>query len=239
MRKFIYLFSIIAIAACEKPSLTDLAEVSINYTFVERGSMVRSGASTYGEFYDNYLRTKTLTPSTYNLVFINQETGNVTDIRGKWSDREKFKLPTGNYTVIGESRPQIDNCGAPSDTVYLKFNTEVRVENQMNSLEVVASYDSYLLMLDSQNYQSVEICSYLDNGDTINTQVNEFGGCYVTFINDINWNEHILSNHLVITDASGNNIEVSLDTFDFQIGNYYYFNSISYGFDLPQMNAGM
>ena len=75
--KNLFMLGVIASLLCSCSKEDDYianqdVEFNLSYTFAESGSMTRaSGADVYGEFYDKYIKTKLLTPTTYSLTFSN------------------------------------------------------------------------------------------------------------------------------------------------------------------------
>jgi hypothetical protein len=108
----------------------------------------------------------------------------------------------------------------------------------MNSLNLPASYDSYLLLFNRSTYASVRIKESYAGGVVKYRDVNAYGDAYAVFMTDTGWNEKILSLDLELTDNDGSTTDVDLEKIDFQKGNYYHFNDMSYLFSIPQMNNG-
>jgi hypothetical protein len=237
MKRFAYLMLAIAFVSCSKETVGTV-ELDLDYSFFRSGSMTRSQEASYGAFYDEYIESKTLTPQTYDITFVNRENKAVTNVSGRWDDQGKIKLPVGTYDVIGTSYPMMDEIGAPSDTVYLSFTSAVEVTQDMNSLNLPASYDSYLLLFNSSTYASVRIKESYAGGVVKYRDVNAYGDAYAVFMTDTGWNEKILSLDLELTDNDGSTTDVDLEKIDFQKGNYYHFNDMSYLFSIPQMNNG-
>ena len=67
----------------EEPTIQEEVNLDLDFTFVESGSMARStGAEVYNDFYEKYIKTKVLTPTTYSLTFKHKETGARSTING-------------------------------------------------------------------------------------------------------------------------------------------------------------
>lgn len=223
--------------SCDKEPLPS-AEFTVDYMFFSSGSMTRGAEVSYGGFYANYIEPKVLTPTKYSLTFINRDNAAVTNIAGKWSRQDMIKLPVGTYDVIGTSYPDIEDPGAPSDTVYLSFNTTVDVTEHMTSLNLNASYDSFLLLFNKSSYSSVRIKENLTKGTVEYVDVNAFDDTYAVFMTGLKWDNDIDAVSLVLTDTDGSTTSVDLSSVKFEKGNYYHFNDMSYMFNLPQMGNG-
>lgn len=72
MKKILLLMmTTLAITGCSNEEQDNLVPeevtVNIDYDFWESGSMSRSGVDLYTNFYNKYVKTKLLTPTTYSL----------------------------------------------------------------------------------------------------------------------------------------------------------------------------
>lgn len=239
MRKFIYLFAILCVVGCECiPNTFETTEFNIDYSFYKRGSMTRSSEEVYGKFYSDYILSKKLTPATYNLIFINSETGVVVDVVGKWNTN-KVQLPEGVYTVLGESAPKCTEYCAPSDTVYLSFETTASITKETQTLDLVAAYNSFLIMFNADTYSSVSLQSIYKNGEVREEQLNVYGNVYAKFLQTFEWSDDYISHHIVLTTPDGTTTSVHINNDEFEKGCYYYFNDTTYGFDIPKMQPGI
>ena len=146
--------------SCEKEYVPQEVELSLDYTFIESGSMSRaSGEEVYTNFYNKYIKTKELTPKTYELTFSNKD-GVVLEIADLWSHKHGVRLPEGEYTVRGISHPiekVLDRQYFPSDSLYIRFNEKVNITKDMTVLTLTALYDSYLLLFDTSNINNIKL----------------------------------------------------------------------------------
>lgn len=160
-----------SITSCTKEETPDVPQdvtFTLDYTFVESGSMTRTtGSEAYEEFYNEYIKTKVLTPTSYSLTFTNKTTGATATMEGCWDKAEGIRLVEGEYEVKGVAQPIIRNT-TPSDTVYLSFEENVSITKDMNKLVLTAKYDSYLLMLDANNYKDAYFYHYSSNNTNPN-----------------------------------------------------------------------
>ena len=144
MKKILFTIVVtLVFIGCSKEStieqLSKEVEVSLDFSFTESGSMTRAGSTVYADFYNKYIKTKQLTPKTFNLTFKNKETGATATIRGSWNKKHSFKLLTGDYEVIGTSYPYGIHSAACIDSLYLKFNEKITsAENSIrNGIEKI------------------------------------------------------------------------------------------------------
>lgn len=71
---FLFFAATIGFTSCSNDEPTPIqsepeeVEIKLDYTFVERGNMTRSaGEDVYNTFYEKYIKTKKLTPKTFNI----------------------------------------------------------------------------------------------------------------------------------------------------------------------------
>lgn len=220
-------------------------DLTLDYTFVESGSMAKAsatratGADVYDDFYNNYIKTKQLTPTTYSLTFKNKETGEVVmTIDGTWSEANSIRLPEGNYIVTGKSRPiekeTYYGYEYPSDTVYLTFEEEVKIVKDMSNLTLTANYDAFLLLFDTDNTEKIQM-----NREKLLTSNNDI---YWLFVRDKMYRTSSGSStgyyELDITRKNGDKLNIQLKNIPFEKGKYYYFNDMTNSFDIPKMESG-
>lgn len=222
-------------------------DLTLDYTFVESGSMAKAsttratGADVYDDFYNNYIKTKQLTPTTYSLTFTNVATGAKTTINnGVWKNKDAIRLIEGEYTVTGTSAPQpIESemlSHYISDTVFISFDETVRISKDMTNINLTAKYDSYLLMFDKDYCNEAYYHVYL-NGRNNRKYLYETDNNYALFIHNfpiIGGNDNFI--WLIRNDNS--QIKIELEKQPFEKGKYYYFNDMTNSFDIPKMESG-
>ena len=245
MKKLLSMMLIIASAGCftacsndDEPYVPQEVEFTLDYTFIESGAMTRAiGADVYNDFYEKYIETRQLTPTTYSLTFTNQETGAVATINGRWDKKDGIRLPEGTYAVTGVSAPKETQMKEWSDSVYLSFNETVSIKKDASMLTLTAIYDSYLLMFDAENTTGISCeCSNISN----NTKKK------VLSDNEIYWlsmqktfREYKTNDYfLIITRNDGQKSTIKLLDIPFEKGKYYYFNDMTNSFDIPKMESG-
>lgn len=214
-------------------------EVKLDYTFAESGSMMRSGADVYGAFYDKYIKTKKLTPTTYKLTFTNKKTGTVAQINGLWNRQDGIRLVEGEYEVSGTSHPieETSSLNIPSDSVYLAFNETVNISKDAKVLTLTAKYDSYLLMFDKANYSNITYDVFDIAGAT--KSLLETESLLTLFIKDLKYGITSSYGHYIyLTRSNGQKSEILLNNIPFEKGKYYYFNDMTNSFDIPPMESG-
>ena len=122
-----------------------------------------------------------------------------------------------------------DDC--VSDTAFLSFKETVNITKDMDYLTLTAKYNSYLLMFDRENSNSVYYNCY-----TYSKELNLCDDVYALFIERLTYGNS--SNIIAITRNNGTKSSVSLDNFPFEKGKYYYFNDMTNSFDIPKMESG-
>ena len=227
---------ILSFSACssDEESIKPAEEVifTLDYTFSDKGNMTRSnGEEVYGNFYDKYIKTKILTPTTYSLIFTNTESGARANINGFWSNKDAIRLIEGEYEVTGSSKP-IKSDEAVLDTVSLVFNETINITKDMSSITLHAGYDSFLLLFDVANTSQIEY-NY-----EYSSQV--FDYCRLSNDDEVYWliTNRTSNTDLTLTRLDGKKSVIHLDDFPFEVGKYYYFNDMTNSFDIPKMEPG-
>ena len=240
MKRLSFIFiALAAVIGCSKESSKGTIQpeevtVSLDYSFVESGGLTKTGSQVYDDFYENYIKTKVLTPKTFSLTFTNKETGAVASIRGDWDKKHSFKLLTGEYEVTGTSHPAASKC---LDSLYLCFNENITINSETQSINLTALHDSYMLMFDKSDKNSVSY-SYQTNAYPTESSSIEFSvqdDTYYAFFNE--FYGYTSGNRIYIRRDSGTS-SITMDNIPFEKGKYYYFNDISNSFDIPPMESG-
>lgn len=205
-------------------------EVTLDYTFVENGSMLKSGESVYTSFYNSYIKTKKLTPKTYELTFKNKEGAIVAVQRGYWDKKDGIRLPEGEYQITGTSAPTKNYI----DTVSIMFDEKVTIKKDQSSLVLTAKYDSYLLMFDTNTISSIE---YRTSGIGNNNyySVSKTTDIYCMFLKSFLFTTN---NYLRVKRITKYESNIYLDNLPFEKGKYYYFNDMTNSFNIPPMLSG-
>lgn len=229
-------------SSCSEEEIYVPQEVAftLDYTFAESGSMTRAtGEEVYSSFYDKYIKTKQLTPTTYSLTFTNKETGATATIEGFWKNKDAIRLMEGEYEVTGSSAPRI-KTGSPSDTVYISFSETIHMTKDMTNLTLTAIYDSYLLLFDAQNISKCRFIHDTNNNSQtyINKYLNNTGEVFNLFIKDFNYTTSTIRPFVELTRPDGMISKIYLNKFPFEKGKYYYFNDMTNSFDIPKMESG-
>ena len=243
MKKMFYIGLLaLILCSCSKEEVDTTpkeVEVKLDYTFAESGSMMRSGADVYGAFYDKYIKTKKLTPTTYKLTFTNKKTGTVAQINGLWNSQDGIRLVEGEYEVSGTSHPieETSSLNIPSDSVYLAFNETVNISKDAKILTLTAKYDSYLLMFDKANYSNITY-NVFDIAGAAKSLL-ETESLLTLFIKDLKYGITSSYGHYIyLTRSNGQKSEILLNNIPFEKGKYYYFNDMTNSFDIPPMESG-
>lgn len=246
MKKLLSMMLIIASAGCftacsndDEPYVPQEVEFTLDYTFIESGAMTRAtGADVYNDFYEKYIETRQLTPTTYSLTFTNQETGAVATINGRWDKKDGIRLPEGTYNVIGASVPKEGDFKEWSDSVYLTFNETISLKKDDARLTLTAIYDSFLLMLDAENTTNVSCkCT---TGVTSSTKkgVPYDDKLFWIFMQKTYYDSKSHDFYLLVTRNDGQKSTIELVDIPFEKGKFYYFNDMTNSFDIPKMESG-
>ena len=219
----------------ELPKVPDSESVSfkINFGFdYEGGSMLKSAPSTaaeqYNQFYEKYIKTRILTPSTFHLSFapIGGQKMFFTD--GAWKDNNVLTLPVGRYVVTGESKGSVTSHRP--DTVDLVFQDTVNIDTNTQEITIKAEYGDYLLLF---NDAEIATMSYDLKQDafSVKQMMPKKDNLYYFF-----WS---VSNGILSGNWSSNNAEfrLGLDGYKFEVGNYYYFQAVNNTLDIPPMGT--
>lgn len=236
LQAMLIIASIMFLSSCSyvKENAPQEVEFVLDYTFIESGSLTtKSGGEVYGDFYEKYVKTKVLTPKTFALTFTNKETGAVATIRGDWRKKHSLKLTTGEYNVTGTSHPTKTDC---LDSLFISFNESVTINNETSELLLNAKYDSYMVMFDASEKNSVQYVYGYSSGHSTYSRVSlaSIDNIYYAYYNTL-WSGN--DNNLVVTRVSGSSI-IDMNDIPFEKGKYYYFNDISNSFDIPSMESG-
>ena len=208
-------------------------DLTLDYTFVKSGSMTRAtGAGIYNNFYEKYIKNKELTPAAYSLTFKNKTSGATASVYGYWKNKDAIRLVEGDYEVTGTSSPA--DSYTISDTVFISFNETVRITKDMKSINLTAIYDSYLLLLDNENFNDAYYYYYYSGYDNKRFDLLRTESNYFLFIKALGSG----TNSLKLTRNDGKKIEINLNNIPFEKGKYYYFNDMTNSFDIPPMEAG-
>lgn len=227
------------LCSCEKGYAPQEVELSLDYTFIESGSMSRAGGEdVYTNFYNKYIKTKELTPRTYELTFTNMESGTSSIINGRWDRKDGIRLLEGQYEVVGKATPmhKRDDFKEFSDSVYIAFNEIVSIRKGDTSLLLTAVYDSFLLMLDADNIDKVSCdCTGYTGSAALSHDENNFW----LFMQQTYRNTESSKNfNLEVSRKDGLTSYIPLLNVPFEKGKYYYFNDMTNSFDIPPMVSG-
>ena len=229
MKKFWPMMLIIASVFCftacsndDEPYAPQEVELRLDYTFIESGSMSRTtGDDVYTTFYDKYIKTKQLTPTTYSLTFTNTKTGAIALVDGRWDSNDGVRLPEGTYKVEGISHRIINNSIGinseyVSDTTFISFNEEVSISPKQTILNLTAQYDSYLLIFDSSNISTAEY-----NGLS-RWNIKKHDNLLTIFVNRQSTTSYS-NDYIKITRTNGSSATIYLKYIPFEKGKYFHY----------------
>ena len=226
--------SMVCVTSCsseEEISVPQEVEFTVDYSFAESGSMTRvSGSEVFDTFFEKYIKTKKITPKTYNLRFTNEKTKATAEFNGYWDQEDGIRLPEGAYVVTGTSTPKGNNYGV-SDSVYITFEDKITITKDMKKLTLKADYNSFLTLFDAKNSKNI---SYNTGGSYSHKLIKTEDDIFYLFINTISSN----SANFGIGHKNNTFSYIYLNGMPFEKGKYYYFNDMTNSFDLPKMESG-
>lgn len=242
MKKIPFILLImVAFIGCTKddnPAKSEMVGLTLNYSFLEGGSMSRSGDAFYADFYDKYIKTKILTPKRYDLTFRNIKDGSSTSISGQWSNKDMIRLLEGDYIVTGFSLPSVALTSPTyGDTASLSFNDTISITKATTNINLTANYASLMLFFDKDNYQSIYVqynANAWNNFTVVKKDLIKSDNFYYLF----NADNFLNNDYIIAKRADNSTIEIGLYNMPFEVGKYYYFNDITSSFDLAPMTAG-
>lgn len=216
-----------------KPNTPQEVTVTFDYSLWESGSMTRStGSDLYTNFYDKYVKTKLLTPTSYSLSIGNKEMTKYTTIDGYWKSKDGIRLIEGTYDISGISKPGYTYNHV--DSLALTFNEKVVITKETTAITLRANYLSYMLMFDANNIKSIEYSEYTNNGPYKTYNLKKADNIFYVFINQ----KPGASDKIIITRKNNSIITINPYGLSFEKGKYYYFNDVTNSFDIPPMVGG-
>lgn len=225
----------LAIAGCSNEEQNNLVleevTVNIDYDFWESGNMSRSGADLYTNFYNKYIKTKLLTPTTYTLSLSTKDVPKSTTINGYWGNKDGIRLVEGTYNIYGTSNPI--SSKASIDTLSMSFSEKVAITKETTSITLTAKHSSFMLIFDASNTTSIDYSGYLHGGYGTYSLAKKDDIFYIFISKDIEESDKI-----VITRKNKKQVTINLYGLPFEKGKYYYFNDVTNSFDVPPMTEG-
>lgn len=232
---FIAFFILLCLASCECDQVitpdSEVVQIRFDYSLpFTAGTRSVEAQDVYDEYYEQQILTRKLTPKNFELTLSNN--GKQYSITGIWGKDNSLCPKVGNYRVIGTSKPK--NNSMLSDTVSLKFDTEIQITKNQTEIIIPASYSNCLLLFKDENIKS--IYGYCYDGD--NMQFQPHDGLFGIYLNPNPYSYHKDYNRLEITFNNNKQYIIYYDDCGFEVGKYYYFNLATMGFDLPKMENG-
>lgn len=232
---FIAFFILLCLASCECDQVitpdSEVVQIRFDYSLpFTAGTRSVEAQDVYDEYYEQQILTRKLTPKNFELTLSNN--GKQYSITGIWGKDNSLCPKVGNYRVIGTSKPK--NNSMLSDTVSLKFDTEIQITKNQTEIIIPASYSNCLLLFKDENIKS--IYGYCYDGD--NMQFQPHDGLFGIYLNPNPYSYHKDYNRLEITFNNNKQYIIYYDDCGSEVGKYYYFNLATMGFDLPKMENG-
>lgn len=227
-RLLIVCMAILMAVSCQKevaPTRTKEVPFTIGLQLPQSGSMMRATASElYDEFYANYIETHIKLPQNYNLS-IYKGSERVASVNGKWNIGI-ITLPVGTYRFVGYSTGDFELAS-------LEFDQEVTITEQTTSIDLIASYNCYLLFFDKEIFSSVSVSCRSSNSNTSTSE----SLCSTETLLYV-FLPHREASAISYYTKGGNSGWIDLDDYTFENGKYYAFNIYTGTFTIPQMEPG-
>ena len=232
---FIAFFILLCLTSCEyNQEITpdsEVVQIKLDYSLpFTAGTRSVEAEDVYDEYYEQQILTRKLTPKNFELTLSNN--GKQYSITGIWGKDNSLCPKVGNYRVIGKRKPKYNSM--LSDTVSLKFDTEIQIIKNQTEIIIPALYSNCLLLFKDENIKS--IYGYYYDGD--NMQFEPHDGLFGIYLNPNPYSYHKDYNRLEITFNDNKQYIIYYDDCGFEVGKYYYFNLATMGFDLPKMENG-
>lgn len=240
-------FGLISCKNEEEPQVPQEVTVSLDYAFMESGSMSRAAEDAYNNFYETQIKTKKVCPKNFNLTFLTARGTTAMGSKGTWASNNAVRLLEGSYRVQGESSPkEVINKSQYTiqyacDSVYISFDATLDIVKTNPNITIPAKYNCSLILIPDENVTELKIIGWTDyswnpkwnDGTTADREmkVGHMNGYYYCFVNY----KELLK--MVYKTPSGLNT-INFGNVKLEKGKYYYFDPVTHSFDLPKMEAG-
>ena len=224
----------------EKPTSKDEVKVYFVYTLdTSSGTSMnrapakaaKTNAEVFDEFYTKIKSGELVAPS-YELTLTEVSTGATYTFKGNWNSHDLITLNTGTYHVVGKSTAEGENI---QEKCSIVFDEVCDISITSNVITLHASYDCFLLIFNNtdiqtlQNYNGTSLASFF----TLGTSYKYAFVKDQLYQTDKKKDAYILGKY-----TDGAEFKVFTGNLEFEKGKYYVYNSISNGFNLPEMEEG-
>lgn len=237
MKKIVILLAVfMSFASCQKNEGNEVEQVSftVNLLLPQSGDMSRAtAAELYDDFYDEFIVTRELVYSGYELDFYKGDVL-VASFDGTW-DVDAITLPCGEYNLVGTSATDSDYN---SDSYYktsLRFEQKITIDASTTSIELIPIYDCYLLLFDVNQFNYASYAKFSDGAG--GRDFAKAGDVYYIFINSLL--DSYSNAHITYRTKDGKYGSVRMSDYGFQKGKYYVFDIYSSSFTVPRMEQGL
>lgn len=173
-----------------------------------------------------------LTASSYELTFTEENKNIVYTFSGNWADKQKVTLRTGTYHVTGTSTAEGENI---QEKCSLKFDETVVVNNESSTIVLNAKYNCSLIIFCDASIASISN----NNGNNVVKPLFSFGNYFYAFIRTTLYDPSTKSSaFLTGVHTDNSNFKIYTGNLVFEIGKYYIFDNVSISFILPYMEEG-
>ena len=224
----------------EKPASKDEVKVYFVYTLdTSSGTSMnrapakaaKTNAEVFDEFYTK-IKSGELVASSYELTLTEVSTGATYTFNGNWNSHDLITLNTGTYHVVGKSTAEGESIQEKCSFVFDEV-CDINVSSSMVTLH--ATYDCFLLIFNSTDIQTLQ-----NHNGTILSSFSSLGTSYkYAFVKDQLYQTDKKSDAYILGKyTDGAEFKVFTGNLEFEKGKYYVYNSVSNGFDLPEMEEG-
>ena len=208
-------------------------EFTIDYSF-SSGSMSRAtNDEVYTNFFNDYIKTRKITPNHFSVSFINSETKQKTEITGLWTEKSFVKLLEGNYTVSGNSINKSSTYKYVRDSLALSFNDNISINSKTTDLKIKAEYNCALIFFDTSKTTKVRYAND-DYYNKTDEPLNILNGYFYGFVHSFSGD----NSYIEVTRKYDKAVKIYTKNLNLENGKYYFFNDMTGGFDLEPMTPG-
>lgn len=218
-----------------QPVINNEAKVYFVYTLdTSTGDMMTRGAKTNAEVFDEFyqkIKTGDLVAPSFELTLTEVSSGVVYTFKGKWNSHDLLTLRTGTYRVVGKSTAEGENI---QEKCSFTFDEQIDISITSNVITLHAKYDCSLLIFNNEKIQNLQNF----NGSSL-APFFTYSTYKYAFVNNTLY-DVAKRNEAYILGKYTDDAEFKIFTgnLNFEKGKYYVYNSISNGFDVPQMAEG-
>lgn len=227
--------ALLSISSCHSDQEEEIVSVYLTYTInSDNGEAMPGTKSSNSEVFDEFyqkIKSGDLVAQGYSLTFIEKNTGASYTVNGTWAGKDMVTLRTGSYRVKGTSTAVGDNI---QERCSLKFDDEIWVDINSNTITLNASYDCALIIFSDESLAKLSNYNGSKSADLF-----KFSKYIYAFIHTTLYEEG-KQDHSYLEGRHTNDSYFRIYTghLSYEIGKYYVYNDINSSFDLEKMEEG-